>query len=215
MIREKEPFSVLIAIIIAVASVGCFVFVVVIQRLQSLQTEIAMSNAAPVDVSGWQTYQNGQYGFELEYPPGWEISTDGLANDSPFVAFGNPLMGTETYDMQVFIEENPSSLSSSEYAHAVLAAARAQDAANSANDPAPQTAPQFEKPYVLTVGGYPAYELYGVFEFDHNAERIYVAHGGEALQFDFPVAEENPNISLPVANNGIAHEIMNTLVFTN
>lgn len=204
MIREKEPFSALLAIIIAIASVGVFVFIVVIQRLQSLQDEISASTAAPVDVSGWQTYSNSQYGFELEYPPQWQLSTDGLANDSPFIAFGNPLDGTSTYDLDVFVENNSSSLSSGEYVHALVAAAKASD-----------TLLQFDKSEVLTVGSYPAYELYNVFEFDQGAERIYVAHGDEALRFDFPVAQENPNLSLPIANNAVAHEIVDTLVFTN
>jgi hypothetical protein len=202
--HKDEPISVLTAIIIAVASIGCFVFIVVIQRLQSLQAEVAAGNAVPVDVSGWQTYGNSQYGFALEYPPGWTVSTDGLANTSPFIVFGNPLTGTSVYDLQVFIENNSSSLSSGVYAHGVLAAARAAD-----------TPTQFAKAYVLTVGGYPAYELYQVFEIDHNAERIYVAHGTEVLRFDFPVAEEDPGIALPVANNPVAHEIMNTLSFQN
>lgn len=87
------------------------------------------------------------------------------------------------------------------------------DAQNAVLGPAPQIAPRFEKTYVLTVGGYTAYELYDVFEFDHDAEWVYVAHGAEALHFDFPTAVEDPNLSLPVANNGVAHEIMNTLVF--
>jgi hypothetical protein len=215
--RNGEPISILTAIIIAVASLGCFVCVVVVQRLQSLQGELAANGASPVDVSGWQTYESDQYGFELEYPPQWAISTDGLGGATPFVAFGNPLEGTSTYAMQVFIDSNASSSSSGEYAHAVIAAARAADAAaaTAAHGPVPQTAPQFDKAYVLTVGGFSAYELYNVFEFDHNAERIYVAHDSEALQFDFPVAQENPNISLPVANNAVAHQILNTLVFTN
>ncbi len=214
MIRKDEPISVLVAIIIAAASVGCFVFVVVVQRLQSLQNEITATGAVPVDISGWQTYRNDQYGFELAYPPGWKMYTGGLAGATPFIVFGNPLEGIKTYARYVFIESNTQALSSGEYAHAVIAAARAQDAANAASGPAPQTAPRFEKSYLLTVGGYPAYELYDVFEFDHNAERIYVANGDKALRFDFPVAQENPNLSLPEANNVIAHEIMNTLVFT-
>jgi hypothetical protein len=222
MIRRDEPVSVLTAIIIALASVGCFVFVVVVQRLQSLQNEIAASNSTPVDVSGWQTYRSDQYGFEFEYPPGWDLSTDGLSAATPSIALGNPLSGIKTYAMQIFIENNPSSLSSGEYAHTVIDAAHAADtaaAAASADGQAPQTAPRFDKAYVLTVGGYSAYELYNVFEFDHNAERIYIADpnagSNVTLHFDFPVAQENPNLSLPVANNAIAHEIINTLSFTN
>jgi cytoskeletal protein RodZ len=215
MTREQEPISALVAILIAVAALIIFVFIVVSNRLQALQDEITASNAAPVDVSGWQTYENSQYGFEIEYPPQWQVSTDGLTSQTPFVSFGNPLGGPKTYDLDVFIEGNPNSLSSGSYAHAVLDAARAQDTANASSGPAPTTAPQFTKSYVLTIGGYTAYEFYNVFEFDHNAEQIYVAHGEEALRFDFPVAQENANLSLPVANNAIAHQILNTLVFTN
>jgi hypothetical protein len=214
MIREKEPMSALVAIMIAIASLVTFMFVVVMNRLQLLQTQISASNVSPVDVSGWMTYHNSEYGFELSYPSEWELSTDGLQNDAPFVAFGNPLDGAKTYAMQVFIEKNPNALSSGAYEHALLAADQAQDAANAKNGAAPRVTPQFEKVYTFQVGGYPAYELYKVFEFDHFAERIYVAHGTEVLRFDFPSPQENPNLSLPVANNGIAHEILGTLVFT-
>lgn len=214
-IREKEPFSALLAIIIAIAAIGCFVFVVVIQRLQTIQNEVTANQVAPVDVSGWTTYQNTQYGFELEYPPDWTLSTDGLTGQTPFIAIGNPLEGTKTYVLQVFIESNPNVLASGDYAHTILNSDRAQDLQNASSGVAPQVTPKFDKAYVLTVGGYPAYELYNVFESDHNAERIYVAHGDEALQFDFPSAEENQNLFLPAANNNVAHAIINTLVFTN
>ena len=214
MTRGSEPIAVLVAVVVAAGAMICLGFVIVNNQLQSLRNEIAANTIAPVDVSGWQTYENDQYGFELEYPPGWTLYTDGLNNDTPFIAFGNPLEGVKTYALDVFLESNPNALSSGAYAHAVIDATKAVDTANSASGSAPRTAPKFGKSYVLTVGGYPAYELFDVFEFDHNAERIYVAHGNEALHFDFPMAQENGNLSLPVANNGIAHEIMNTLVFT-
>ena len=214
IVRAQEQTSVLLAIMIAIAAVGAFMFVVVMQHLQTLQVEVAASGGSPVDVSGWQTYQNTQYGFELEYPPQWTIYAGGLAGSDPFIEFGNPLDGMKTYTLQIFIEQNPGALSSGEYAHAVLAADRAADAANAKNGPAPLLTPRFDRAYALTAGQYAAYELDNVFEFDHNAERIDAAHGDEALRFDFPVAEENPNLSLPVANNEVAHDIVNTLVFT-
>ncbi len=115
--------------------------------------------------------------------------------------------------MDVFIEQNPQSLSSGQYAHQLLAAARAQDAANAKNGSAPSVIPQFATSYLTTVNGNAAYELFDVFEFDHNAERIYVAHGTIALSFDFPAADPNPNLASPANNNAIAHMIMDTLVF--
>lgn len=214
MIRPEEPKAVMTAILIAIASLGCLVFVA-FTRIAAVQSELAASVTAPVDVSDWNTYHNDTYGFSVEYPPEWTVNTNGLAAATPFLTLGNPLSGIKTYALQIFIENNADSLSSGEYVHALLAADRAADAASGAdNGLAPRETPQFTKAYVLTADGYSAYELYDVFEFDRNAERVYVAHGNETLRFDFPVAEENPNLSLPVANNGTAHEIMDTLIFT-
>ena len=213
MIRDKERTAVLIVIFLAIGVLGYFMALIMV-RIKAIQVDISTGGVSPVDVSGWETYRNGEYGFELQYPSSWKFSADGLAAIPPVVAFGNPLTGTSTYVMQVFMDKNPKMLSSGSYAHDLLAIARAEDAANAEIAPTPQIAPQFDKVYVLTVGGYSAFELYNVFEFDHGAERIYVAHGDEVLRFDFPVQKENPNIALPVANGQIAHEIMNTLVFT-
>jgi len=98
MAREQEPRAVLTAIMVAIASLGCLMFVIV-NRLQVLQAEVAATNAAPVDVSGWSTYRNDAYGFELEYPAGWTMYTGGLSGSAPFVSFGNPLSGLKTYSM--------------------------------------------------------------------------------------------------------------------
>ncbi len=214
MTWKEESTPVLVAVMVTLAAIGCFMFVVVAERLRGLQAEVSAANTVPVDVSGWGIYENNTYGFELEYPPQWTLSIAGLANDVPFVSFGNPLGGMATYVLRVSIENNSSSLSSGNYVHDMLANDRVQDALNAKNGPAPTVTPSFDKLYVLTVGGYPAYELYNVFEFDHQGEQVYVAHGQNVLKFDFPTASENPNLSLPVANNGVAHEIMNTLVFT-
>jgi hypothetical protein len=211
MIRAKESTAVLVTIVVAICALAGLMFVMM-GRLSVIQNEIGKSNSSAVDVSGWETYRNNQYGFELEYPSQWVLDTNGLSGETPFVVFGNPLAGTKTYSMSVFIEKNPGSFSSGGYVHAQLNAYGAVDAPQSGG---PTLAPHFQKTYAFMVGGYPAYELYGVFDFDRNSEWVYVAHAGFVLRFDFPVAEENPNLSLPVANNEIARGIMNTLVFTN
>ncbi len=211
--HEKETVAVWIVIFAAIGVLGYFVTVTTL-RLQTLQANYNTGELLPVDVSGWLTYRNDDYGFELEYPPTWQIATGGLTSQNPYLIIGNPIDGTSTYQLTLFIEGNPDLLSSGSYVHSVLDAARAEDEANAKIGPSPKIAPSYDRAYVLTVGGYPAYELYNVFEFDHNAERIYVARNTETLRFDFPVAKENPNIWLPVANNQVAHNIMNTLVFT-
>ncbi len=214
MFHKDEPKAVLTAIVITVVSLGTFAFVV----FSRFQADVATSNFSLEEISGWNIYRNDTYGFRLSYPPGWTLYEDGLVGNDPYVAFGNPISGVKTYSLQIFVENNTSSLSSGEYVHAFLAEDKAEDKASGAvNGEAPSVAPQYERSEVLSVGGppsYEAYELYGVFEFDHVAEQIYVAHGGETLRFDFPVARENPNLSLPVANNYVAHQIVNTLVFT-
>ncbi|HVM76691.1 MAG TPA: hypothetical protein VMU07_00885 [Candidatus Paceibacterota bacterium] len=216
MIRNQEPTAVLTAIVIALASIGCLVFVI-FARIQSVAVQNQEDAMASVEIAGWDTYSNDAYGFQVNYPPGWIVNDSGLGAGASMIAFGNPLSGTKVYPLDLFIDPNPNAFSSGAYVHNELARDRAIDTASGADKGlAPQQTPRFAKSLVLTVGSgtrYEAYELYDVFEFDRNAERIYVSHGTTTLEFDFPVAEENPNISLPVANNLIAHQIINTLVF--
>lgn len=206
----KELWAVLI-VVIAAAAVLLFAAARAIGQVVALQ---GSGNAnAPADTFGWQTYKDASSGFSIQYPPNWQIYTAGLSATTPFIALGNPLNGTTTYVMDVFMEQDPQSLSSGEYVHQLLAADRAQDAANAKTGPAPTVSPQFKSGYLTTLNGNDAYELSGVFEFDHDAERVYAANGTTALRFDFPVSDANPNIASPANNNAIAHMIMNTLVW--
>jgi hypothetical protein len=208
--HRKEIWAVLI-VVVAVTAILVYVAARAIGQVTALEQENGGVNA--IDTSAWQTYHNAEFGFSVQYPPNWQIFTSGLSANTPFVAIGNPLNGTTTYTMEIFIEQNPQSLSSAEYVHQVLIADRAQDAANATSEPAPTVTPQFKTSYLTTVNGNDAYELFDVFEFDHNAEQIYVASGVTVLHFDFPVADANPNIASPSNNNAIAHMIIGTLVF--
>lgn len=230
MMREKEGWAIFVVIAIGA---GFLVYAAAhaVGQVLALQSSTGngggvLSGAAAVDTSDWIDYHNDQYNFDFDYPSDWQLSTSGLTNQAPFIAVGNPLNGTSTYIVEIFIENNSSSLSSGDFVHQMLADDRAQDAANSAaaHGPTPQTTPQYKSEAILSVGQsaapggippYEAYELEGVYEFDHNADQIYVADGNIVLRFDFPVAEENPNISLPVANNAIVEGIVGTLKFGN
>jgi len=167
--------------------------------------------SAPVIPAGWQNYQNSDYGFSLYYPPDWQMNTGQLQNDVPAVLFGNPINGTSTYTLRVSVMPNRDSLSSAQYVASMLAQDEAHDAANGTNTP--QSSAQFMRSTGFAVNDNDGYELNNVFEFDHDAERIYVARNDEVLVFDFPVADANPNISSPAENNVAAHQIVKTLAF--
>ncbi len=208
MIHKKELWAALI-VVVGVTSILVYVASRAIGQVTAFQNQ--NNEAAAIDISSWQLYRSAQFGFSFQYPPNWQIFTGGLSAETPFLAIGNPLSGTTTYTMYIYIEQNPQSLSSAEYVHQLLDADRARDAANAKAGPAPTVTPQFKSNYVTTMNGNNAYELFDVFEFDHNAERVYVANGASVLHFDFPVADANPNISSPTNNNAVAHMILGTL----
>lgn len=167
--------------------------------------------AAAIDTSGWKTYANSASGFSFRYPSGWQ-RTGSLTAADPHVSFGNPLSGTTTYRVSVSVYGNPQDLSAADYVSMMLASDTAEDVrSGAASGTAPRVTPQFSRRFALTVAGGPAYELYGVFEFDHQGEQIYIQHGMHMILFDFPVSEANPNIADPVANNILVHAMMDTL----
>jgi hypothetical protein len=120
----------------------------------------------------------------------------------------------QAYLIIVSILNNPGKLSSADFVADFIAKAKTADMQAEANQEAPDNAPRFDKEYATTVGSYPAYELYNVFEYDRGGEQIFVARNSEALKFDFAVAGANANIIAPAENNIVAHQIINTLVFT-
>jgi hypothetical protein len=158
-----------------------------------------------------KTYSNTQYGFSFRYPATWQTYELGMNDIAPTAFFGDPLEGTSTYVLRVMIEPDPQNLSAMDYVNAMIASDTAQDAANIMTGPAPQITPQFEGKYATSTGSYPAYELYSVFEFDHNAEQIYVQQNKAMIVFDFPVADANLNIASPMEHNAMVHAIIATL----
>jgi len=166
---------------------------------------------APIIPAGWINYQNTDYGFSLSYPASWQFSTSSLQSDVPAILLGNPTEGTTTYTLRVSVAQNNSGFSSAEYVADMLAQTKAEDEANGTNTP--QLSVQFMSSTAFSVDDNDGYELNNVFEFDHNAERIYVAHNDEVFIFDFPVVDTNPNIASPADNNAVAHQIVKTLTF--
>jgi hypothetical protein len=147
----------------------------------------------------------------VSYPADWQVSTSSLQDEIPSIVFGNPIEGTTTYTVRISIAQNNNGLSSSDYVKDMLGKLTTADAANGTNTP--QISAQFASSTAFSVDDNQKFELDDVFEFDHDAEQIYAAHSDEVVVFDFPVADQNPNLSLPADNNAIAHEMLGTLTF--
>jgi hypothetical protein len=196
---------------VALVVVAAAVIGVAIRYPMSTWQGILDGTTTPIIPAGWMNYQNSDYGFSLSYPANWQLSTSSLQSDVPAILLGNPTEGTTTYTLRFSIAQNSSGFSSAEYVADMLAQTKAEDETNGTNTP--QLSVQFISSTAFSVDDNDGYELNNVFEFDHNAERIYVAHDDEVFIFDFPVADANPNISSPAANNAVAHQIVKTLTF--
>ena len=213
MKKRHRRMLVWAAVIVLLVAFGVFAFAK--WEPQAWQKALAQLSGAPTIPQGWITYTNREYGFSFSYPPDWQFSTSTLAANPPAVILGNPLEGTTTYEIRVSIEKNPDALSSAAYVEKMLSDIKSQDQAGSVVGAASQVSAQYTAATGFAVNNDQEYELNNVFEFDHNAEQIYAAHGGRTFLFDFPVAGQGSNIASSTQNNAIAHEIVGTLVFTN
>lgn len=157
----------------------------------------------------WQTYNNDEYGFQVQYPADWEVAPgEQQVPVKTIVLFGHPLNGKKTYVMYLKIHDNPDKLDSRQWVEEMLTQAQ-KDYESKAR---PDTI-KYESKMELTLAGLPAYELYGVFDFDQTNEQIYLAKDTSIFEFSFPIAQENSNLSEPVENNKITHEMLSTFEF--
>lgn len=162
--------------------------------------------------TGWKIYRNKEYGFEIQYPPHWDVSEHGLYDYTgqksflPFVSFGEYPDSNST--MQLSIMENPDNLNSTDYVNKLIKEAENEFKEGRAPHPYYYNAIKQAK-----VNGIQAVELDGVFVIDGSQERIFITHGNRAYGFYFPVAEENPNYSNPVEGNKISHQMLGTFRF--
>jgi len=174
----------------------------------------AAAAAQAASPSSWRTYANSKYGFQFRYPPTWQLSTLGLENDTPFVAVGSPFHGMNNYTLDVFILPNPHHNNATQFVAAMLKQDEAADQAAEKNGDAPINTPDYTSKGEVILGAYDAYELNGVDQADQTSEQIYIPGNNVVLEFDFPTSEKNPNLWAPAANNPIAHQILQTLMFT-
>lgn len=55
--------------------------------MQELGEGAASSSQAAADTSGWKTYRNEQYGFEVKYPQDWEAFSNTLPGNYGYIDF--------------------------------------------------------------------------------------------------------------------------------
>ena len=168
------------------------------------------ASALVADISAnWVSYTS-RYGFTVHYPGSWHIMQSDDGKGTPYVTIGNPLQGSPPYLLKIWIVKTPEPVTADEYVKHLLAVDAAIDEVR-AKTGSVRVTPIFTDQYALSIGNFPAYELFNVFEFDHNAEQVYVSSGDKVLVFDFPIAAANPNLASPIENNAVAREIMKTL----
>ena len=85
----------ILLLIAAVAVVAIFAFIVasnkIPQQQDQQQNQTNLNNGKEVDISDWQTYRNEEYGFEVEYPNGWELDyRDKLATQGAVITLTEP-----------------------------------------------------------------------------------------------------------------------------
>jgi len=74
----------ILLLIAAVAAVAIFAFIVVKSTKpkgceilqQQQQNQINFDNGKEVNTSDWKVYRNEEYGFEVDYPEGWFVTTE-------------------------------------------------------------------------------------------------------------------------------------------
>lgn len=157
-----------------------------------------------VDTKDWKTYVNEEYGFEFKYPKGWEV----LQRNKGMVQIGNPLSGLRVFHLSVSIEDNPNQLSAKSYAENFVKNRLAEIERDGVG------VVRYDQEFETKVGAFNAYEFKNYFNFDQHSERIYVTQNTHAFVFEFPVAEENPNLNKPIENNAVSHQILSTFKLT-
>ncbi|MFA4880435.1 MAG: hypothetical protein WC650_02325 [Candidatus Doudnabacteria bacterium] len=163
----------------------------------------------------WNIYKNKEYGFEIQYPPNWEILEHGLhpelvGKGTPFIIWHAPSNSEETawYEVTLFIEENPKNLNSIEYVNKLIQEAENEYKAGRAPNPY-----YYDTIKQIKVNEIQAVALDGVFVIEGSEEIIFLANSDKMYSFEFPVAKENTNYSEPIKNNKISHQMLDTFRF--
>ena len=163
-----------------------------------------------INISNWQTYRNENLGIEFKYPIQFSVEYVADSNVNKQIIQIRDYEAMVSHDIEIL--ENPSRLTSKQYVEKILEDARKEYEGNEGKMPKPYLLGYKEK-RELTIASLPAYELYGVFAYDQNEELVYLAKDNLVYFFNFPVAEENPNLPNAIEINKIAHQILSTFRF--
>jgi len=160
------------------------------------------SEASPDETADWKVFRSEAYGYETKYPLEWDYNTN--QKDPGIYWLGHPVNTLEPFWLSIRVFDNPDQLTSKQWVDKILS--ENQRLVGSGGI-------QYKERKELTVAGLPADELYGVMAYDRSDEQIYLAKEDKLFYFNFPVADENPNLADPVGNNKKSWLIINTLKF--
>jgi len=203
----KKGFSILVVIeiilliaILAVLGIMIYNYFSPVQEQKIIIPE--QEEQTPIDeTANWQTYLNYDYNFQIKYPADWSVSI--LPEVKDRINFIAPATQTKIFDFEIRVEANPEKLSSNNFVQKMLQQNKLEEVGRIS----------YKTSQESTINGFPSYELIEVFAYDQNQEWIYLATNEYVFRFAFPVAEENPNLQDPIANNKISRLMLSTFSF--
>jgi hypothetical protein len=203
----KKGFSILVVIeiilliaILAVLGIMIYNYFSPVQEQKIIIPE--QEEQTPIDeTANWQTYLNYDYNFQIKYPADWSVSI--LPEVKDRINFIAPATQTKIFDFEIRVEANPEKLSSNNFVQKMLQQNKLEEVGRIS----------YKTSQESTINGFPSYELIEVFAYDQNQEWIYLATNEYIFRFAFPVAEENPNLQDPIANNKISRLMLSTFSF--
>lgn len=174
-------------------------------KMQCEKTDLLFCGEDNIDTSGWQTYRNEELGVEFKHPVQSSIEYIADSNVNKQIIQIRDYEAIISHDIEIL--ENPSKLTSRQYAEKMLEDAMKEYEGNEEKTLKPYLLDYKEK-RELTIADLPAYELY-----NQNKGLIYLAKDNLVYFFYSPIAEENSILPNATEINKIAKQIIYTFKF--